>query len=727
VRKEVYLKNHPPEKYGCVLCHEGQARATTSARKAHGEVEYWLRPRYSGVMAQASCIKCHTKDVKLAGGEDLWRGIKLFKELGCYGCHETEGFGKDVYKMIGPDLTKLSSKLNPEWIVKWLTSPSGFRPTTRMPDFKLEDEDIRAITSFLWQKSKDTKVMAAEVYDEEMIEEGAYLFESVGCLACHNDVEDSERSHGPNLARIGEKVDYDFLVSWLLKPKAYQPGTKMPDFRLDDEEAAFLAAYLMSLRRETYEAPTEEAKWLYDKEAARRGEHLVNRYGCFGCHKIEGMEGKSKIGVGLTEIGSKNIHLFDFGLLEKKILGEFGLERLTENIGEARRSWISAKLSNPKQFDEGRYRRPEDRLRMPDFGLNKDEVEALSILLLGLREEELPKSYMYKLTNEQRNLAEGRRLVEKYNCMGCHQFSIDKLILEDGSEIKGIVKLEEEDSLFFQLWEDNVRLGRKAGETARVKKSWIKDRIKSEGGDIASFIIDYHVEEEGRVPEEARVFTPPVLYEEGKKVQFPWLYEFVNKPVPLRPWLDIRMPTLNFQPDEVTSIVRYFATMDNEQYPYDYFEETDKEYIKKKEKGYLAKARNLFESKDINCASCHVRGDVTPEGEPSDWAPDLLRARKRLKPDWIVRWLLNPQLIQPGTKMPRFFREDAFQDIFPGNRRQQVEAIKDLLMNFPQDMLVTEERGEETDIVPPLSSQQDMLAAKDPGNKKCVIRPWLGY
>ena len=39
-RNDVYLGNHPPEKFGCVLCHDGQARATTSPKKAHGEVEY---------------------------------------------------------------------------------------------------------------------------------------------------------------------------------------------------------------------------------------------------------------------------------------------------------------------------------------------------------------------------------------------------------------------------------------------------------------------------------------------------------------------------------------------------------------------------------------------------------------------------------------------------------------------------------------------------------------
>ncbi|MFQ5965884.1 MAG: c-type cytochrome [Candidatus Scalinduaceae bacterium] len=691
--REVYLGNHPPESFGCMLCHEGQGRSNTDVEEAHGEVEFWLTPMYRGKAAQSSCIKCHDNSAELAGGEELWKGIRLFEDLGCYACHETEGFGKHKDRMIGPDLTGVGSKVNPDWLVSWIMGPKRFRPDAKMPNFRLEEEEAKAIASYLWQNSEGFESGGKEEFDDETIEEGAYIFESVGCLACHSDIEEEGMVHGPNLARIGEKVNYKYLVNWLLNPKALQPRTRMPNLRLDEEEARFLAAYLITLKSKGYEEKlTKEVGWLEDSKEAEKGERLLNRYGCFGCHKIAGMEGKDKIGVELSVIGSKEMSLFDFGLLEHKILGEVGLKHSVENVYKARHAWINAKLSDPRQFDEGRYRRPQDRLRMPDFRLNKDEVDALTTLLSGLRERELPDSYVKKMSEEEKYLAEGKRIVDKYNCMGCHQFTIDRLGLDDGSEIKGIVKLEEEDSLYFQLWEDNERLGRKAGETAKVKKKWFKNRIRSEGGNIASVIIDYHVEVEGRVAEEAKVFTPPLLYGEGSKVQFAWLYRFLNKPVSLRPWLDVRMPTFNFQPDEVASVVRYFATVDNEEYPYGFFKETYEGYIGKKEKetpGYLAKARNLFESKNVNCSSCHVRGDVTPEGGgPSDWAPDLSRASKRLKPGWIVRWLQNPQLIQPGTKMPRFFRKGAFQEIFPGTPEEQIESIKDLLMNFPLDMLI---------------------------------------
>ena len=689
-RRDVYLGNHPPEQFGCVLCHAGQGRATISPEKAHGEVEYWLKPLHRGKIAQSSCVKCHDKGEELVGGEDIAKGIALFEGLGCFGCHETKGFGEDRNSMIGPDLTEIGSKVNPGWLLEWLKNPKHFRPSTRMPDFRLEEEDAMAITSYLWQNSEGFDPGEPQSFDDETIDEGAYLYESIGCLACHSEIEEDGRIHGPNLSRIGDKSNYEYLVSWLLAPKAHQPKTKMPDMKLDEEDAQYVASFLMSLKGEEGYEDLKGSEWLSSKETAKKGEELIGRYGCFGCHKIMGMEGMGKIGVELDEVGSKHIHLFDFGLLEKEILEGAGLENAHENISKARRAWITAKLSDPRQFDKGRYKRPKDKLKMPDFGLSAEEIESLSILLTGMNEGKLPENYIAELTDEKKYLIEGKKVIDKYNCMGCHQFTIDTLYLKNGSVVKGMVKLEEEESLFFQLWVDNEGLGKKAGDTVQVALEEIERRVASQGGDISPYIIDYHVEVEGSIAEEAKVFTPPVLYEEGKKVQSAWLFDFLKEPVTLRPWLDVRMPVFKMTENEATVLSRYFATLEKEEYPFEFIVETKGKYIKEKEMespGYLTMAQHLFEHKDVNCASCHVRGDINPEGDPSDWAPDLSVSRDRLKPDWIVDWLIDPQLKQPGTKMPKFFREGVFQEIFPGTPEEQAVALKDLLMNLPEEML----------------------------------------
>ena len=38
------LFNHPPEEFGCTICHQGQGRATKTA-EAHGDSEDWLYPK----------------------------------------------------------------------------------------------------------------------------------------------------------------------------------------------------------------------------------------------------------------------------------------------------------------------------------------------------------------------------------------------------------------------------------------------------------------------------------------------------------------------------------------------------------------------------------------------------------------------------------------------------------------------------------------------------------
>ena len=701
-RWNVYLENHPPEKFGCVICHEGRARVMTNPEKAHGEVKHWLTPMNRGKLAQSSCIKCHEKNIELVGAEELWKGIKLFEELRCFGCHTTKGFGKDENNVTAPDLTQIGSRVNITWLVEWLMMPKKFRPSTRMPDFILKKKEAVSIAAYLWQHSEGFFPEELKEIDEDMIDEGVLIFESVGCLACHSDVEEDGKIHGPNLARIGEAIKYEWLVSWLLDPRAHSPKTSMPDLRLDNESARLLATYLTTLKSEGYKEKPEKYKWLDDPEVANQGEKLIIEYGCPGCHNIKGMEEQGKIGVELTEIGSKNIDFFDFGSfekgkyerfdsLEKEILRLVGLEDAKKNVGKARHAWIKAKLGNPRRFDE-------ENLKMPDFRLNQDEIESLSVLLVGLKEAKLDESYMYKSSEEDKYIAEGNRVADKYNCKGCHQFTIDTLYLKDGTKVEGMVKLEEEDSLFFQLWKNDEKLGRKAGDTVQIAKEHISSRESAEGGeDIASLIIDYHVEVDGMMPEEAKVFTPPVLYGEGKKVQCAWLFGFLEEPVGLRPWLDIRMPTFRLSEKEATSISRYLAVVDGEEYPFEYIREKRDYYIKQKElqnPGYMAKARRLFESGDVHCMSCHVRGDKTPDGDPADWAPDLLLSKERLKPDWIESWLLDPQLIQPGTKMPKFFREGTFQDIFPGTPDEQAEAIKDLLMNLSEDMFM--EQGPES-------------------------------
>ncbi len=74
--------------------------------------------------------------------------------------------------------------------------------------------------------------------------------------------------------------------------------------------------------------------------------------------------------------------------------------------------------------------------------------------------------------------------------------------------------------------------------------------------------------------------------------------------------------------------------------------------------GDIRGATQLFSPDIFNCWTCHQKGDINPKGDPASWAPDLTLARERLKPEWIRSWLWDPQKILPGTKMPTFFGDE---------------------------------------------------------------------
>ena len=76
-----------------------------------------------------------------------------------------------------------------------------------------------------------------------------------------------------------------------------------------------------------------------------------------------------------------------------------------------------------------------------------------------------------------------------------------------------------------------------------------------------------------------------------------------------------------------------------------------------------------------------MQGAKTPEGPKEGWAPDLTMARQRLNPNWILKWLKDPQKVQPGTKMPSFYPGGP-DNVLGGKEDLQIEALRDYLMSI---------------------------------------------
>ena len=602
-RREVLLADnaHPPDKFGCTACHDGQGAAVNSVRQAHGEVHYWEFPLLRGAKVQSSCTSCHLDVQRLEDASLAAEGQRIFEQVGCTGCHLVKGY-EDLPK-IGPSLRRISAKVDPTWMVRWIENPHKFRPRTRMPNFDLRQDEAVAITAFLWSLSKEEGDKWLQAHpmpsgyregDANSAARGKKLVESIGCKGCHGFAEGEfstvlakEKDLVPNLKDVASKTGAQWIYHWVKNPRDFFPESRMPSLRLTDEDALAITSYLATLGRKTEGLSDIEAR-LGDAKNIKLGESLVRKYGCFGCHDIKGMEKESRIGVELTTFGSKTLEELFFGN--------------RTDIRQTWDDWTYHKIKTPRIYATERVEQV-----MPQFDLHDEDIKALRVLLAGFQERKVPARYRADQNNRAPQIVEGRRLVHQYNCIGCHE-------------------------------------------------------IEKRGG----FVRKYY---------ENPASAPPPLNGEGEKVQSDWLFNFVKAPFPLRPWLDIRMPTFGFSDQETNQLVNYFNGLSKVEIPYTHFDD------RKVPSENLNAAQTLVSRDFFNCFSCHQQGDKKPEGPQEGWAPDLNLARQRLNPNWIIKWLQDPQKVQPGTKMPSFYPGGP-DNVLDGKDDKQIEALRDYLMTL---------------------------------------------
>ena len=690
------LDLHDTEVFGCSPCHNGNGVGTVSVVKAHGNYKHWLHPLYPRENFEAGCLQCHEADRRLEHAPVLSQGKQLFFERGCWGCHPREGYDVEARefrevqkaisdlatqrietdleiqrtiaradeaetneeaarlyaeaekrtlsiaaidgqldrdrfraeellletKKVAPNLKEVKAKLNRDWIPGWIKNPKDFRPNSKMPHFRLDDEQVKAISAFIWQSGTEPQVEKEAPGDAE---NGKALFETRGCMACHSIGEGDQQVGGTfaaNLSRVGEKANYDYLVRWVHNPRAravpycpihgrditpedyaeaglpfefgldnnrcplgdhalqVQNQTLMPILRLTPEESRDVASYLMTQKKE--DASYAVSQELDDPAVAEQGRFLVRHFGCAGCHEIAGLERESKIGTNLSRHGSKPIERLDFALLTETAKGEGWYKH---------KGFFERKLRDPSIYDQGKVKKPLEKLRMPNFHFSEEQITQLTTFLLGSVDQKVPEKFHYSPRDERRAVQEGWEVVMKYNCVACHQVAPGQQTILQSLPI-------------YQTDDGKERL-------------------------------------------------PPPLVTEGARVDPNWLAGFLKNPAlsetdtnrnGVRDYLQVRMPTFNLSDGEVQKLVRFFSAASQQVLPY---MPRELEPLSSKE---VSMARQLFTHQAAPCLRCHATGDV--KADETATAPSFALVRERLKPAWTERWIVHPEIIQPGTSMP---------------------------------------------------------------------------
>lgn len=227
--------------------------------------------------------------------EDLLReGRRQFAENHCAKCHmPTNGLGGQPMQELselGPLLFATGNRLNEEWVARWIADPSALRPDTRMPtlvDASKEEGRQQAADLAAWLMTLKAGESPAAP-DKSLATKGGEHFHRLGCAACHTrpDQPSLDTTNGRiPLHNVAAKFQPGALTEFLKKPDAYYAHIRMPDFRLSDEEAASLAAWLLE-SSSSNPAPDAPA---FPKGDAARGAALANSLHCGACHAGSGI------------------------------------------------------------------------------------------------------------------------------------------------------------------------------------------------------------------------------------------------------------------------------------------------------------------------------------------------------------------------------------------------------------------------------------------------------
>jgi mono/diheme cytochrome c family protein len=419
---------HDVKDWGCVTCHRGQGPATEVA-EAHETTLAWEQPLLADRFLQASCGSCHRNT--LAETPRLNRGRQLLEEFHCVGCHRLQGVERPA--MLGPDLTNIGAKVSREWLYKWLKEPrtivdasgnvtvNGYESEEepRMPKFRLSEGELRALSSYLSSlRAKpiepyrfDPRVAGALEKKTDLADQGEVRFREMFCSTCHplavtraGETKLIGGDIGPELTKVGSKVNRDWLVAWLRNPQAYLPNSRMPRYQWSDEDLYKVTAYITARLTDTDLLSNVPQLGSPTPDEVQLGRRLFLEKGCASCHVVQGISPQKDFGPDLSALGGKNVSQLEFG---------------ASKIPRSLVSYIQAKITDPVAVNPA--------ARMPEYHLNAGDLDALTTALLSMTGT--PATSAWERLIVPRKEAAFRpagafgEIYERYKCYVCHRFN----------------------------------------------------------------------------------------------------------------------------------------------------------------------------------------------------------------------------------------------------------------------------------------------------------------
>ena len=460
---------------------------------------------------------------------------------------------------------------------------------------------------------------------------GRELFLEARCIRCHlaGDEEGIPElaMSGPSFTHIGDRRHSAWMARWILDPKTQRADARMPRLlhganAMDDAQA--IAAFLATQKDAQHQT-------LDLKDAnIEAGMELIQKLNCAGCHNLPGDEAE-KNKLNLAHIN----HKFPPGELARFL-----------RAPNAHYKWT----------------------RMPKFQITRDEARDISQALRA-KAPKLNKPADKPPTAD--TVARGRKLARTAGCLNCHS-------LKDESQYKA--------PSLAALTPDKWTMGCLDDQPAADNHAPHYNFSANAQAALRAFAVTDRQSLQRHVPAEfatrqARILNCnachgelegfPPLAQLGGKLRPEWSAKLLAGQIKKRPrpWLTHRMPAF---PARAIPLARGLA-MSHGLPP-----------VSPKAKPINPQmaetGRNLVGvDGGFSCIACHGVKDRQPLQVFEAQGVNFSSVGARIQPDYYLRWMLDPLRVNPQTRMPKYFDEDArsvLVDVLEGDAKKQIEAIR---------------------------------------------------
>ena len=173
---------------------------------------------------------------------------RIFDRYKCLSCHQLGGQGGTL----APDLAFEGSKVQKDWLIKFLEKPYAIRPylVERMPRFNMTGQEARTVAEYAELVLRNNKIDAISHSQKGNPDIGRRLyFDKYVCQSCHS-IDGEGGYYGPALENVANRLKSAWLDTRLVTVHPYEPDAREPALSIPDAERENILAFLGTFRVE---------------------------------------------------------------------------------------------------------------------------------------------------------------------------------------------------------------------------------------------------------------------------------------------------------------------------------------------------------------------------------------------------------------------------------------------------------------------------------------------